>query len=190
MHDIEPFWKWKEIYDASSDHDSPFYGRQYSELEFSNKIYNYYIHPQWDEFGSKTLYLKILMADYDGAYAILELMGEWNDAIENDIMQLKREVIEQLQMNGIRYFILLGENVFNFHASDDCYYEEWWQEVSENGGWIAALQFRDHVWDEMGRAGLNLYLTGSPELDEVPWRKMKPEAVFKAVQLLVQRILR
>ncbi len=52
-------------------------------------IYNYYIHPQWDDFGSRTLYLKVLLADYDEQYVIIELFGEWNDAIENDIMNLK-----------------------------------------------------------------------------------------------------
>ncbi len=36
------------------------------------------------------MYLKVLMADYDEHYAIIELIGEWNDAIENDIMELKR----------------------------------------------------------------------------------------------------
>lgn len=189
MHEIEPFWKWKEYYDASSDPNSPFYGREYNEFEFSNQIYNYYIHPQWDEFGSRTLYLKILMADYEKAYAIIELMGEWNDAIENDVMQLKREVIDQLLMNGIRYFILLGENVFNFHTSDDCYYEEWWQEVSETAGWIAGLQFRRHVSDEMDSIGLHTYLLTAPELDEIPWRKMKPESVFQAIDFRVQLIL-
>ena len=30
--------------------------------------------------------MKVLMADYDEKYAIIELIGEWNDAIENDIM--------------------------------------------------------------------------------------------------------
>ncbi|MEJ7675142.1 MAG: hypothetical protein WKF59_21170 [Chitinophagaceae bacterium] len=41
-----------------------FYGREYSEFDFSQTVYNYYIHPQWDEFGSSTLYIKVLMADY------------------------------------------------------------------------------------------------------------------------------
>jgi len=59
-----------------------FFGRAYSEFEYSHTIYNYYIHPQWDDFGSRTLYLKVLIADYDERYAVIELMGELNDAIE------------------------------------------------------------------------------------------------------------
>ena len=54
-----------------------FYGRQYDEFKFTNKIYNYFIHPQWDDFGSATLYAKILYVEYDEGYAVIELMGEW-----------------------------------------------------------------------------------------------------------------
>jgi hypothetical protein len=57
---------------AEEDPRSIFFGRTYSEFEFSQAVYNYYIHPQWDEFGSKTLYLKILFADYDAKFAIIE----------------------------------------------------------------------------------------------------------------------
>jgi hypothetical protein len=96
MHELEPFYNWKHIYSADEDSRSVFFGREYSEFEFTQTVYNYFIHPQWDDFGSQTLYLKILMADYDLQYAIIELIGEWNDAIENDIMTLKRDVIDSL----------------------------------------------------------------------------------------------
>ena len=76
MHDIEPFYNWRHIYTSEEDERSPFYGRSYSEFEFSLTIYNYYIHPQWDEFGSRTLYLKVIMADYEKHYAVIELIGE------------------------------------------------------------------------------------------------------------------
>ena len=33
--------------------------------------------------------MKILFADYEQNFAIIELIGEWNDAIENDIMTLE-----------------------------------------------------------------------------------------------------
>ena len=91
MQDIEPYYNWRHLYTAEEDKRSPFYGRQYSEFEYSLTLYNYYIHPQWDDFGSRTLYMKLLYADYDQQFAILELLGEWNDAIENDIMTLRRE---------------------------------------------------------------------------------------------------
>ena len=124
MQDLEPFYLWRELYIAAEDELSPLHGSIYSELEYSNTIYNYYIHPQWDIFGSATLYLKILYADYERQFAIIEFIGEWNDALYNDIMYLKREIIEPMIREGIIKFILIGENVLNFHGSDDCYYEE------------------------------------------------------------------
>ena len=65
MQDIEPYYQWRELYIASEDELSPFHGVVYSEFEFSNTVYNYFIHPQWDDFGSNTLYLKIIFVDYD-----------------------------------------------------------------------------------------------------------------------------
>ncbi len=61
MHDIEPYYNWRHIYVASEDPQSPFYGREYSEFEFENTIYNYMLHPQWDNIGSETLYIKYCM---------------------------------------------------------------------------------------------------------------------------------
>src|SRR3546814_4304465 len=63
MHELEPFYKWRDDYIASEDSKSPFFKQQYSEFLFDKQIYNFYIHPQWDYFGSPTLYLKVLFAD-------------------------------------------------------------------------------------------------------------------------------
>jgi imidazoleglycerol phosphate synthase glutamine amidotransferase subunit HisH len=52
MHDIEPHFGWRHLYIAAEDPHSPFYRRKYSEFYFTNTVYNYYIHPQWDEFGT------------------------------------------------------------------------------------------------------------------------------------------
>ena len=41
-------------------------------------------------------YLKVLYADYDKNFIVLEFIGEWNDCIYNDVMQLKRNVIDLL----------------------------------------------------------------------------------------------
>ena len=90
MHDIEPYFNWRNYYTAEEDKDSPFYGKVYDEFKYSNKIYNYFIHPQWDYIGSPTLYIKLLYADYEDGYAIIELIGEWNDCLNNDVMFLKR----------------------------------------------------------------------------------------------------
>src|SRR6187402_554257 len=111
MHEIEPFYNWQRYYQAEIDPKSPFFGRSYGN-EYENTIYGYYIDPFWDEIVSETLYCKILIADYDIRYAIIELFGEWNDTLHNDIMFLKRTVIDKLVKQGINQFILIGENIF------------------------------------------------------------------------------
>ena len=75
MHDIEPHFHWRDHYIASEDRYSPFFRRQYDEFQYTLKVYNYFIHPQWDQFGSTTLYGKVLFVDYDEGFAILELIG-------------------------------------------------------------------------------------------------------------------
>ena len=70
MHNIEPHFQWREKYQSEKDHLSPFYGREYNEFGYENKVYNYLLHPQWDAFGSETLYLKILYANYDEAFCM------------------------------------------------------------------------------------------------------------------------
>ena len=121
MHQIEPFFNWRHLYMAEEDERSPFYGREYSEFEFTNQVYNYLLHPQWDEFGSSTLFMKLLFADY----------------------------------------------------------EEWFEEVED--GWIAFLDFREHVLREMKHARIDWYVHWGGMLDDMPWRTFKPRQLFKAV---------
>lgn len=187
MQDIEPYYRWRDLYRAEDDDSSPFYQREYSEFEYTHQIYNYLIHPQWDEFGSPTLYIKILFADYQDGYAIIEMIGEWNDAVTNDIMFLKRDVAEVLMENGITKFILIGENVLNFHSSDDSYYEEWFQEVED--GWIVALNFQEHVLQEFRSSNIDYYLIFGGELENMSWRKHSPAAVYHAVQAIIGKRL-
>ena len=187
MQDIEPYYNWRHIYIASEDEKSPFYGREYSEFEYTHAIYNYLIHPQWDDIDSPTLCIEVRMVDYEQKYAIIELIGEWNDAINNDIMLLKRDVIEHIMKHGINKFILIGENVLNFHASDDCYYEEWFDEVED--GWIAFLNFRKHVLDEFQRANIDYYIVSGGKLNDVSWRTSSPQQLFEKVDGIVQKRL-
>lgn len=187
MHLVEPYYHWRNLYMAEEDEASPFYGREYSEFEFHNRVYNFLLHPQWDEFGSSTLFTKILYVDYEEHYAIMEFIGEWNDAIENDIMTLKRELIDELTAAGIQKFILIGENILNFHSSDDCYYEEWIDDLDE--GWVALINFHEHVEQEMEDAGIDQYLIMGGELDELEWRTYLPHQFYKAVLKIVNNRL-
>lgn len=188
MHDLEPFYRWRELYIASEDENSPFFDRQYSEFEYVNQIYDHVIHPQWDEFGSPTLYMKVLYADYTEGFAIIELLGEWNDAISNDIMFLKRDIAEHMISFGINKFIIIGENVLNFHASDDSYYEDWFQDLEEEG-WIAFVNFREHVLEEFRSSNIDYYVNFGGQLDDIHWRKMHPVQMYNIVRDLLQKRL-
>lgn len=189
MHDIEPFWNWRHKYSAEEDERSPFFGSEHSEIYFTHAVYDHLIHPQWDSFGSSTLYLKLLFADYEDGFAIIELIGEWNDLLHNDIMLLKRDIVEHLMGQGIRKFLIIGENVLNFHASDDEYYAEWFDEVSDADGWIAMLNFRPHVVEDIQRAGLDQFFLLGGMLNEMRWRTYGPEELFTLVDGLVMKRL-
>lgn len=187
MHDIEPYYNWLKFYDPSADEQSPFYGKQYNYDLYSETIYGYYIDPAWDFMGSDTLYIKVLYADYNSGFSVIEFLGEWNDAINNDIMHLKRNVIDSMILNGINQFILIGENILNFHGSDDCYYEEWFDDVGD--GWIAAVAFPEFVLDEFKRYHIDSYVNmgGTLQLDR--WRTLTPPALCEIVRRLIQRRL-
>jgi hypothetical protein len=179
MQDIEPYYHWEKYYVSPKDKRSPFYKARYNLQQYENTIYSHYIHPLWDFFGSETLYLKVLYVDYNQRVCIIELMGEWNDTLHNDIMHLKRNVIEAFMGEGIHKFILIGENILNFHGSDDCYYEEWFEEVED--GWIAAVNFRDHVTDEWKKFHLDYYINFGGNLELDAWRTLTPDLFFQWV---------
>jgi hypothetical protein len=189
MHEIEPYYNWLRYYDSSFDERSPFFGKEYNNDLYQDTIYGYYIHPAWDSFESETLYLKVLYADYQLGYAILEFIGEWNDAINNDIMLLKRNFIEMLMKEGISKFVLIGENLMNFHGSDDSYYEEWFDDVEEVNGWIAAVSFPDFIQQEQRRFGIDQYINMGGTLQIDNWRTLHPKKLFELVNSLVTRRL-
>ncbi|MBK9761341.1 MAG: hypothetical protein IPO90_15570 [Flavobacteriales bacterium] len=189
MHTLEPFYNWRHRYMAEDDERSSFFGSEHSEFEFTHAVYDHAIHPQWDEFGSETLYLKVLYMDYEEGSVIIEFIGEWNDLLGNDIMFLKRDIIEPMMTHGISKFILIGENVLNFHAGDEEYYSEWFDEANESDGWIALLNFREHVRDDLKAANIDQYFLLGGQLDQMDWRTFEPEDLMARVQSAVQRRL-
>jgi hypothetical protein len=185
MHHIEPHYLWRDVYVAEEDARSPFFGRQYSEFNYTHKLYNFFLHPQWDSFGSATLYGKILFVDYDDQFALIEMIGEWNDTLHNDIMHLKRNLIDPLYQAGIVKFVLFCDNVLNFHSAEDDYYAEWAEEVHDEGGWIVCLNTRQHVMEEMQDARLEHYLHFGENYNDVFWRSQKPLVVFQIIDAMV-----
>ncbi|MCA6440958.1 MAG: hypothetical protein IM581_13580, partial [Chitinophagaceae bacterium] len=99
-------------------------------------------------------------------------------AIENDIMELKREVLDLLFQQHITKYILITENVLNFHSSDKEYYQEWYEELSEENGWVVALNMPEATQYDFKKKKLNYYI----ELMELPdWRVYKPYHLFKKI---------
>ena len=104
-------------------------------------------------------------------------------------MIFKRNIVEHLMLQGISKFILIGENVLNFHSSDDCYYEEWFDEVDDENGWIALLNFREHVVEEFVAINVDSYFLLGGQLSEMAWRTMKPQHLCNLVsQHVIRRI--
>lgn len=187
MHAIEPYYNWRHHYIASEDERSPFYGREYNEFDFTHAIYNYVIHPQWDDMGSNTLFLKVLYTDYDKQFCIIELFGEWNDVLYNDVSFLKRQVVDILLAEGINRFLLIGENVLDFHADDNDYYMEWFDDVED--GWIVGINFRDHVLDEFINSKLDYFIAFGGGFNGFNWRALKPLTLFEKIESMVMRRL-
>jgi hypothetical protein len=186
MHSIEPFYNWQKYYQAYEDKLSPFYEKE-NDGSFFNTVYEYYIHPDWDEIGSETLYIKVLMVNYTQGYAIIELLGEWNDTLHNDVMYLKRYVIDHFLKRNIQKFILIGENILQFHGSDDEYYAEWFEDCES--GWIVALGFRDFVINEWKRYGIDGYFNYGGTLDIHNWRTLKPDHLHLLINSFVMKRL-
>jgi hypothetical protein len=112
-------------------------------------------------------------------------MGEWNDTLHNDIMFLKHNIADPLMLMGISKFGFFCENVLNFHASpDDDYYAEWAEEVNEEGGWIAFLNTRKHVEEEMQDARMHLYAHFGDEYNDIIWRTQKPMVVCQVLDAM------
>jgi hypothetical protein len=185
MHAIEPYWNWRNYYTAEEDMQSPFFGREYSEFEFTDQIYDHLIHPQRDNIGSATLFMKLLYAEYHEGFAIIEMIGEWNDCLYNDIMILKRNIIDHMIDEGINKFILIGENVLNFHTSDDSYYEEWFDDIED--GWIALINFQDHVLSDFADENIDQYFVTGGDLNDLAWRTLEPYQCFKKIEGLVTK---
>lgn len=186
MHQIEPFYLWRDYYTAESDPHSITFGKEYNEIYFTDKIYNYVIHPQWDSIGSETLFYKLLYADYDQEFCVIELFGEWNDCINNDIMMLKTELIEPLIESGINNFVLIMENVLNFHGQDTDYYEEWQDDIEGEIYFVNALP---HVLDELDQNSMSQYVRYHGPLNDLDWRVQKPYDLLDLIDSKFSRLL-
>jgi hypothetical protein len=100
-------------------------------------------------------------------------------------MHLKRTVIDPMYKAEIFKFALFCDNVLNFHSSDDDYYAEWAEEVHEDDGWIACINTRQHVMEEMQGARLEHYMHFGEDYNDVFWRTQKPLVVYQVLDAMV-----
>jgi hypothetical protein len=105
-------------------------------------------------------------------------------------MHLKRNVVDPMIGKGIDKFVLICENVLNFHGSDDCYYEEWYEDVADRGGWIAMLNAQRHVECEMRDTQIQHFVNVGEELNDINWRACKPKAIVTSIEALYSRTMR
>ena len=185
MHQLEPFYRWEGLYNASEDPRSPFYGEVHDSYELS--LYDHVIHPAWDYIGSETLFVKVLYADYERKFTVIELLGEWNDTLHNDVMHLKRNLIDLQLAEGINRFLLIGENVLNFHGLEDDYYQEWYEETEE--GWIVAMGFRDYIHSEWNKYGIDAWMSWGGKLELENWRSLSPAGLLHSTESEMRRRL-
>ena len=99
-------------------------------------------------------------------------------------MFLKRNILELLMNKGIANYILIGENVLNFHYSDDSYYEEWAEDI--DGGYIVCLGFLPHVIKEFEKGKINRYLIFDDNILHLDWRTYTPDNLINKIESLVQ----
>jgi hypothetical protein len=86
----------------------------------------------------------------------------------------------------ITKFILIGENVLNFHSSDDCYYEEWYDDIEDKGGWIIMLNLPSQSGSEFLKAGIQYYINF---FNFPSWRTHSPLDLFIKMDNLVLKKL-
>jgi hypothetical protein len=93
-------------------------------------------------------------------------------------MELKREVLEKLMDEGIYKFVLITENVLNYHSDVKDYYEELYENVTDESGWVVCLNMPEQTQYDFKKAHLNRYI----ELMELEnWRTYKPFHLFKKI---------
>jgi hypothetical protein len=91
---------------------------------------------------------------------------------------MKRDVVDKMEAEGINKFILITENVLNFHSGDKDYYQEWYEEVSDETGWIVCLNMPEATQYDFKKAKINYYVE-LMSLDN--WRTYRPFHLFKKI---------
>lgn len=187
MHNIEPFYGWLGLYSNQMDEYSPFHEIEHSEFYYDNAVYNYLAHPLWDRIESESLLVKILYVDYNEGYAIIEMLGVWNDLLDNDFKLFFENCLQWLISNGVNKFILICENILSVYVDSDDYYQATQDELED--GWMCLLRPKEHVKEDLAEYNLDEFFFWSGELDDIFWRKLKPWQLYLKVKQSMGKIL-
>ena len=67
--------------------------------------------------------------------------------------------------------------------------EEWFEDVNDDDGWIALVNFRDHVLEDFSKAYIDQYFVSGGNLNEVNWRTQHPHQFYEKISAsVVKRI--
>lgn len=180
FQEVEPYAGWLLFYDPSTDERAPLPAGPEGDLP-SRYIYTFAANPLWDSIDSESLLVKILYLHYQEGYAVVELLGEWNDLFENDFRLLCERLINPLMEEGVNRFVFICENVFNVYIDATDYYEDLQDRLADEAGWICLLKARPNVQEGLAASQLDRYLLWDDQLDHLRWRKLKPWDLFAAI---------
>ena len=72
MHSLQPHSAWRTRYIAADDPRSPFFLDQGAPVNGAyHQMYDFVIHPDWDDIGCETLFVKVLFVDYAEGCAVI-----------------------------------------------------------------------------------------------------------------------
>ncbi len=188
LHHIEPFYGWLAWYSHDQDERSPFHEVEHNQFYYDRSINQIPAHPLWDDFGSESLLCKILFADYEKGFAIIELFGEWNDLFDNDFKLFAENCLTYLVDHGIDRFVLICENVFHIYLDQTDYYDAMLDELGESG-WMCLLRTRQQVKEDLDEYGVSAFFYQSERLDQIPWRRLKPAQLFALIESRMPKLL-
>jgi hypothetical protein len=100
-------------------------------------------------------------------------------------MQLKRSVIDPMMAKKIYKFILITENVLNFHSSEVDYYEEWYEDIKDEGGWIVFVNMPTQTQYDFHGSHIDRYIRF---IDSPGWRTYQPQDFFQSIDNKLLRL--
>jgi hypothetical protein len=75
--------------------------------------------------------------------------------------------------------VIIAENVLNFHSSDDSYYEDWYERLTDEDGWVAIVNMPAQSQHDFKRSHIDRYIQ---LVDLDLWRTQKPEFIITRIE--------